>query len=79
MTGMFVLIFASVLMARVLADPRTRDSSAGARLGKVSGWSMSGKNGPTKLRISQRCGLHLIHPPPLLLKEYHPSPSHYLV
>src|SRR5262245_34414807 len=64
MTSVFVLIFAIIFMAEVLADSRTLDSPAGARFGRVSGgWSVNGKNRPAECCISQ-CGLHVIHPLP---------------
>jgi hypothetical protein len=72
MAGMLALIFASVFMADVFANLRTRDSPAGARLGRVSSRGMNGENRPAERRISPR-GLHLIDFLPCLLKEFHPE------
>jgi hypothetical protein len=61
MTGMFAIIFAGVLMARVFAEIRTIAPSAGTRLGRISGRSVNRNNRPIKLSIPQRGGRHLIH------------------
>src|SRR5262245_58338132 len=48
----------------MFANPRTSNSHAGARSGRVSGRVVSWKNGPAKLGIPQRDGPHLIHSNP---------------